>query len=299
MVVMCEIAYAITIPLTKISILSLYNRIFPSRKLFWASVAIAIISILYAAALAIVCILQCIPLSTLWGGDSNGWCMDTGPPYTVTAVANVLTDVIILCLPMKSLYGLNMPMHRKIQIMALFALGGCVCVFGIIRSIEVGTASPKDQSWATVSGCIWSCVEPCVGIISACLPTMRPLLPFDREAHTGYTDYTGNGASAEQKKKFNSATMLGNKPKGRVWSTVTTGLGTDLGTEDVEEHPFVQLNADGKAASVNGSEVKVPDEASEMDGGVERMKKSSLSDIHVRKEFHQEVSRAHSAGGNF
>ena len=52
-----------------------------------------------------------------------------------------------------------------------------VCIAGAVR---VGFMSrmvkDADVTWNTTHALIWSIVEPCIGIISACLPTMRPLL---------------------------------------------------------------------------------------------------------------------------
>ena len=45
----------------------------------------------------------------------------------------------------------------------------------IIRAPEVQDVSLGDPSWSDVNGIIWSVVELNIGIVSACLPTMRPI----------------------------------------------------------------------------------------------------------------------------
>jgi hypothetical protein len=53
-----------------------------------------------------------------------------------------------------------------------------------------------DITWVIGDAMIWSNVEPCIGIVSACLPTMRPLLrriPFLKAwGFFGSTGMTGN-----------------------------------------------------------------------------------------------------------
>ena len=80
-----EIFYASTIILVKLSILSLYNRIFPSRKLRLGSIVVGALVILYSLALILVALLQCIPLSKLWTPSQEGVCINTEAPYITTA----------------------------------------------------------------------------------------------------------------------------------------------------------------------------------------------------------------------
>ena len=52
-----------------------------------------------------------------------------------------------------------------------------VCIAGAVRvGFLTRMIKDADLTWNTTHGFIWSIVEPCIGIISACLPTMRPLL---------------------------------------------------------------------------------------------------------------------------
>lgn len=47
---------------------------------------------------------------------------------------NVLTDIFILSLPVKCVWGLQMKTTRKVQVIGLFLLGGvCVLVAGLLE----------------------------------------------------------------------------------------------------------------------------------------------------------------------
>lgn len=50
-----------------------------------------------------------------------------------------------------------------------------VCVASVIRVPYIAHISLVDPSWSDVGGAVWSVVEPNLGIVSACLPTLRPL----------------------------------------------------------------------------------------------------------------------------
>ena len=52
-----------------------------------------------------------------------------------------------------------------------------VCIAGAVRAgFLPQMIKDANVTWNTTHALIWSIVEPCIGIISACLPTMRPLL---------------------------------------------------------------------------------------------------------------------------
>ncbi|KAL8713746.1 MAG: hypothetical protein Q9220_002272 [cf. Caloplaca sp. 1 TL-2023] len=145
------VSYAICVVLTKVSILTFYNRIFPSEWLKRASWAIGLLTVGYNLALILVGALESL------------------------AIINVVTDFLILALPVKFVWNLHMRQARKIQVCGIFLLGGLVCVFGLIRAVAVGTASGDDPSWNQVYSGIWSNLEIDIGVVAACLPTFGVL----------------------------------------------------------------------------------------------------------------------------
>ena len=59
-----------------------------------------------------------------------------------------------------------------------------VCIASIIRVPYIAHISLVDQSWSDINGLIWSGAELNLAIVSACLPTLRPL--FLHVFHGGY-----------------------------------------------------------------------------------------------------------------
>jgi hypothetical protein len=65
---------------------------------------------------------------------------------------------------------------EKIAICFMFLLGSFVCFASLYRIITIiRLTETTDISWAKSDVFIWSSVEPSVGIISGCLPTMHAL----------------------------------------------------------------------------------------------------------------------------
>ncbi|KAK6837688.1 hypothetical protein RU639_001319 [Aspergillus parasiticus] len=173
------ILYATTVPMVKLSVLLLYRRIF---RLTWTLYFCAFLSVGYAISVSTTISLACVPSSFFWTQWvyplSGGYCrINLYQFYLWNGVANLFTDVIILCLPMPIVWSLQMPKGQKWAISGIFLLGGFVCVATIVRICAITKMKDSvDITWVIGDAMIWSNVEPCIGIVSACLPTLRPLL---------------------------------------------------------------------------------------------------------------------------
>ncbi|KAF6237601.1 hypothetical protein HO173_004491 [Letharia columbiana] len=177
-IVSTQVLYSISICTIKLSILFLYDRIFGIPKPMFRHILRAMggFVIAYSVAGTLGTILQCVPLSDLWKPPSNGppVCIDFGTLVITTGVLNIVTDITILSLPIPLVWGLQVSKPRRWQLVTVFSLGGLVCVISIIRLffLRVGM---WDASYDDVRGTTLSAIECCVGILSACLPTYRPL----------------------------------------------------------------------------------------------------------------------------
>ena len=123
-VVAAEVFYNITIATIKSSILCLYHRIFPLRWLQNLSIGIGSFIIAYSVAFIFIDVFQCVPLSTLWDAKTQGTCVDLDAAIISSGVLNVLTDFIILCLPLKPLLRLQVSPVKKRQLVVTFTIGG-------------------------------------------------------------------------------------------------------------------------------------------------------------------------------
>ena len=56
-----------------------------------------------------------------------------------TSAFNILTDIWILALPIKTLKGINRPHHEKIALFAIFGIGSVSCIMSIVRLHSIYT----------------------------------------------------------------------------------------------------------------------------------------------------------------
>ncbi|KAI0162678.1 hypothetical protein BJ166DRAFT_274384 [Pestalotiopsis sp. NC0098] len=193
--------FAAAVTFTKLSILLLYRRIFITGALsFRVSVYTAgAITCAYPLTLAIGMANCCRPVSFYWtrfAGDTSGSCpLDVGLFFVVLAVINVLLDAFILAIPIPQIVRLQMSTRKKISICGLMLLGSFVCCASCVRIYylhEFATATDLTALMGPVS--VWSAIEPSIGILSACLPNMRPLYIISRrKLSPSYASRSGQG----------------------------------------------------------------------------------------------------------
>ncbi|KAJ5588538.1 hypothetical protein N7537_011216 [Penicillium hordei] len=171
-----EISYTLLVPTIKMSILLLYRRIFSVPKFQLASLLTGILVLSWCLSVFITVLLQCRPIALNWNKQLSGTCINPKPFFFGNAISNLIIDAVILALPIPMVLQLQLRLSQKLSILGIFLLGGFVCVASIMRVVTLNIFENDDISYSIMEAATWTFVEPCVGIICACLPTMRPLL---------------------------------------------------------------------------------------------------------------------------
>ncbi|KAF4860442.1 Satratoxin biosynthesis SC1 cluster protein 4 [Colletotrichum siamense] len=166
---------------TKISILLFYWRVFMGNLLsFRFSIWIGAFLVgSYPIYFMITMGFCCNPLSHYWTQfkGTTGTCLDVGHFFFILAIINLITDVILLVIPVPEIFKLQMSKDKKIAVCGILGLGGFVCIASAVRVHYLKVFSTAtDITWMMGPVAIWSSVEPSVGIFSACLPSFKPLL---------------------------------------------------------------------------------------------------------------------------
>ncbi|CAO2655321.1 Nn.00g103850.m01.CDS01 [Neocucurbitaria sp. VM-36] len=169
--------YAWSVCIIKFSILALYRRIFGLSWLGWFCI---VLTSGYLLTNHIVLPLYTRPLHYYWNqwyGAEGKILVDEAKFYLGVGIINLFGDICILMVPISSVLKLHMERTQKIAICFMFLLGSFVCFASLYRIITIThLVQSRDISWAKSDVFIWSSVEPSIGIISGCLPTLRPLL---------------------------------------------------------------------------------------------------------------------------
>ncbi|KAL2038945.1 hypothetical protein N7G274_008285 [Stereocaulon virgatum] len=157
----------------------------------------------YYISLFFTTIFQCVPVAAFWDHTiKNPKCVDLSAFSLGSGIANLLTDVMVLCLPMPMVWSLHTNRTHKLILTGIFLLGFFVCAVSMVRlAISITTIASKsqgkgfDSTWNSRDIIVWSSVEQSVGVLSACLPTLRPLLGdfLSLSSRTAMTVKTGSG----------------------------------------------------------------------------------------------------------
>jgi hypothetical protein len=127
---------------TKVAILFLYLRLIPQkgyRAVIWATM-VFVVSTFVATVLA--GLFQCSPISFAWDKTiQGGTCFNVTALFYANAGVNIFQDLLIYLLPMRMLWKIQLPMKQKMALIIVFAIGGFVCVTGMIRLNSLKTAS--------------------------------------------------------------------------------------------------------------------------------------------------------------
>ena len=119
-----EVLYATTLCLTKSSIISFYLRIFGPARTFRISAYISI-GVLIAWALSIIleAFLLCRPLAYNWDSTIEGVCGNRSKVYISAGALNVVTDFMVMALPIPHIFGLQLRIKKKLGLVLMFSLG--------------------------------------------------------------------------------------------------------------------------------------------------------------------------------
>ncbi|KAH7410677.1 CFEM domain-containing protein [Cadophora sp. MPI-SDFR-AT-0126] len=175
-----EILYFLQLFLLKLSILFFYLRIFPApsfRRILWATV---VFDILFGVVFIIVGIFQCNPISYYWGqwdGLHRGKCINVNGLGWSNAVISIILDFWMLGLAISQLLHLQLHWKKKLGVGLMFVVGTFITVVSILRLQSLlHFAKSFNVTWDNLPVTIWSLVEINVGIICACMPSLRVLL---------------------------------------------------------------------------------------------------------------------------
>ncbi|KAL1388729.1 hypothetical protein HDK64DRAFT_327781 [Phyllosticta capitalensis] len=164
--------------LVKISILLQYMHIFAL-----SSVRIGcIIGLVWMGAFTLetttISIFDCSPIRYFWDKSAKGGaCVDFRTMWFCHAAINIVSDMYLIIVPMPAIVMLSIPLRQKIPLICAFSLGCFVTISSILRLSSINKVSEsKDITYDNVDAAIWSCVELCLGIICASLPTFKAVL---------------------------------------------------------------------------------------------------------------------------
>ena len=227
-----QILYFSTAVAIKTSLILLYFRIFGVIKWFRVLlIGAEVVVALYFIVDVLVAIFECHPVAFYWDKTiKGGKCINENQFYRWNGVANLLIDFMIWSLTLPVIWHLQLNNKQKLSLSGVFLLGllyvikfsplsypcrnACerrsvkteadplsdrACVASVVRVTAFNQVEFTDISWTLIGVATWTEIEQSIGIICACLPTLRPLfgrlLTNIKQAKSGGSSgpYSGSG----------------------------------------------------------------------------------------------------------
>jgi len=174
-----QLTYNTAIALVKISIVCFYLRLATADGSFRIqSLATIVFLVVFYIATQVASTLQCLPISDNWNlaEGVKPKCFNTLVYFYVIAAINIVLDIWILVMPLKTLKDIRRPRRDKIVLFIIFGIGAFSCISSIVRLYTIRVyAQSTDPFYDGAPINMWSLIEVNVAIVCASVPAMKPL----------------------------------------------------------------------------------------------------------------------------
>ena len=101
-----------------------YFRIFGTKQSFRISVFI-VMAIVWAWSVSVILetFLLCRPLAYNWDTTIRGTCGNRNATYVVAGTMNLITDLLVMALPVPHIWKLQLNVAKKVALSSVFCLG--------------------------------------------------------------------------------------------------------------------------------------------------------------------------------
>ncbi|KAI1291170.1 hypothetical protein F5Y03DRAFT_403608 [Xylaria venustula] len=170
--------------LAKLSILYFYRRIFSSKPFKIITSTLIVIVGIWSVGFFFAYLFRCgTNFWALWAPLEYliKYCYDSKPLFYTLAISDVITDFVILSLPLFWVWRLNLSRAKRFAVSGVFLLGALEISTGLARLVVYINQSQDFKKNADGIGhlttlMVWSMVEMSTAVIAGCLPTIWPLV---------------------------------------------------------------------------------------------------------------------------
>lgn len=145
-----QIMYKIVLMLNKMAFCFMYYRIFSISSKTFRICCHLVMALIVSSGTAFIIgtVFQCSPISAFWDKTiTNYWCFNQTPWWMTYAIVQILTDVILLCLPIREVLRLKMSKLEKAGLILVFCTGLFVTFTSIFRATTLAkSASDPDPT---------------------------------------------------------------------------------------------------------------------------------------------------------
>ncbi|KAM7193121.1 hypothetical protein V8F33_007993 [Rhypophila sp. PSN 637] len=173
-----QVMYYVNICCIKTSILFTYLRFAVTNTFRKICLGTIILHAVFFLVCFVVTLAQCQPLSKMWDitKTADGTCINTTAFFYFTSAFNILTDIWILVLPIKTLRSINRPTREKYALFLIFGVGTFAAGASIVRLHTIYTYTLSQDPFR--DGILvnqWSVIEVTIAISCASVSALKPV----------------------------------------------------------------------------------------------------------------------------
>ncbi|KAH6975047.1 hypothetical protein BKA56DRAFT_688586 [Ilyonectria sp. MPI-CAGE-AT-0026] len=172
-----SIAYCPAAFFTKATLLLLIARVFAvEERVSRAIYAFIIFIFILYLPIQVLKTVICDPIRSYWDEHVMGHCLNQRKIFLVDLSVAILTDLVILLLPISLTWHLRFPFKTKMKVVALLGAGGVAVATTVYRMCKaVAFMHTNDPSADIIPLDLSTIVELTIGLICACLPALNML----------------------------------------------------------------------------------------------------------------------------
>ncbi|KAJ0148199.1 hypothetical protein CTA2_719, partial [Colletotrichum tanaceti] len=172
---------------TKVTLLLFESRVFAVHERTSRGIRVFIVVLLVCyIPLQTIKTIICLPVSAFWDPRTpNPRCLNQRKIFIADLSLAIVTDFAILALPIPLLWGLRMPLRKKLKILTLLGAGGIATAVTVLRMyLVVQFLGSTDVTADFVVLDIVTALELVIGVVCACLPSTNILYERIRRNET-------------------------------------------------------------------------------------------------------------------
>ncbi len=165
--------------------------------------------LIFYIAVLFVAVFACWPREKIWDPLVPGKCVNAPAVLITTSAINAATDLVILFLPIVSVWKLQMGSHKKWGVSAIFATGSFAVICSIMRVVNsIQLVGKQDLTFLLVDQGLWANGELGSGIIAGC---MMSLPQFYRSIMPKMASWASWTSWSRKSSGLNSSSISGRK----------------------------------------------------------------------------------------
>ncbi|RFU32757.1 hypothetical protein B7463_g3570, partial [Scytalidium lignicola] len=242
LLLLLAITYIWPSTLTKLAMLILYLRVNPSKVFQASTYIIGICVVAYTVVFTVLFAGPCNPTAVGSGNCLNNIAVSQ-------AILNIVSDAVMIILPIPMIHRLKMPLKQKMVIGVLMGLGSAVVIASIARVAYVrAMVENPDVTWTQAEAAVFSSLELNLGIICNSMARLKPFVKthFPRWAGSfGNSSAHAGEYSRSKRNKTNNGYQLGSVERAeRFAAAAGQHKGNDIHV--IQEY---QVDFEGRARS--------------------------------------------------